>query len=53
MVVRYFPIGGHPLASNPLKHCHAERSEASAVAFRNFRIGGDPPASNSLTALSS
>ncbi len=30
------------------KHCHAERSEASAVVLRYFRIGGDTPAISNL-----
>ena len=45
-----------PASETPLLRCHAERSKASAVAFRllfpNFRIGGHTPASK-LIALSS
>jgi len=29
-------------------NCHAERSEASAVAFPNFRIGGNPTATKQI-----
>src|SRR5438309_405038 len=40
-------------ASNSPRRCHAERSEASAIALRNFRFGGSSTRNSECSRFSS